>query len=52
LGTKAVQALIAGESDQMVGLGENKMVLVPLAEVVSRKREIDSEFLDLFKMVA
>jgi 6-phosphofructokinase 1 len=52
LGTKAVQALIAGESDQMVGLGENKMVLVPLADVVSRKREIDSEFLDLFKMVA
>jgi 6-phosphofructokinase 1 len=52
LGTKAVQSLLAGESDVMVGLDDHKMTLVPLAEVVERKRELDAEFLDLFKMVA
>lgn len=52
LGTKAVQALVEGESDVMVGLQNHEMALVPLAEVVGRHREIDKEYLDLFKRVS
>jgi 6-phosphofructokinase 1 len=52
LGTKAVQALLAGESDVMVGLQEHDVGLVPLSEVNEKRRAIDTEYLDLFKMVA
>lgn len=52
LGTKAVQALIDGETDVMVGLLDHEMALVPLADVIDKHRPIDAEYLDLFKMVA
>jgi 6-phosphofructokinase 1 len=52
LGTKAVEALIDGETDVMVGLQDHEMVLVPLADVIDKHRAIDPEYLDLFKKVA
>ncbi|MEN8241372.1 MAG: 6-phosphofructokinase [Chloroflexota bacterium] len=52
LGTKAVQGLISGKTDVMVGLQDHKMAVVPLAEVVDQKRALETEYLDLFKFVS
>lgn len=52
LGASAVKALINGETDVMVGLQKHEMALVPLADVIDKHRPIDSEYLDLFKLVA
>jgi len=47
MGARAVTALMEGQSDVMVGLQGDKLVLVPLAEAVSNKKEIDLSLLDL-----
>ncbi len=52
LGVKAVEALVEGESEKMVGLKSGEMVLVPLEEVVSKPRVTSPEFLELFKRVS
>jgi 6-phosphofructokinase 1 len=52
LGVKAVEAMLAGESNQMVGLESGEMVLVPLAEVVSKTKATSQNFLDLFSRVS
>ena len=52
LGVKAVEALVAGESEKMVGLKSGEMVLVPLEEVVSQTRVTSPEFLEMFKRVS
>jgi 6-phosphofructokinase 1 len=49
LGVKAVEALIAGETDQMAGLRSGDIVLVPLEEVVSNSIIINEKFIELFK---
>ena len=51
-GVKAVEAMIAGETDQMVGLKSGDTVLVPLEEVVSNTITINEKLIDLFKRVA
>lgn len=52
LGVRAVEALIAGETDQMAGLRSGDIVLVPLEEVVSNSIIINEKFIELFKRVA
>jgi len=52
LGTRAVQGLISGETDVMVGLQDHKMAFVPLADLVNKRRALETEYLDLFKLVA
>ena len=52
LGTKAVQALIEGETDVMIGLQNHQMSSVALDVVVSQHRPLESEYLDIFKLVA
>ena len=52
LGVKAVEALNAGETDQMIGLKSGDTVLVPLEEVVSNSITINEKLIDLFKRVA
>ncbi|MFH1502571.1 MAG: 6-phosphofructokinase [Candidatus Eisenbacteria bacterium] len=47
MGRAAVEALVAGESDVMVGISCGKIVLVPLEEVVGRRKDVD---LDLRKV--
>ena len=51
-GVKAVEAMIAGETDQMIGLKSGDTVLVPLEEVVSNTITINEKLIDLFKRVA
>lgn len=52
LGVRAVEALLEGENDVMVGLDDEGMVLVPLEEVVTKMRNVNVDFLELFKRVA
>jgi len=47
MGAQAVTALLEGQSDVMVGLQADKLVLVPLNDVISRKKDIDLNLLDL-----
>lgn len=52
MGAAAVQALAEGASEVMVGLRAEEMVLVPLADVVSRKKMLDTSLLELVKTLA
>jgi 6-phosphofructokinase 1 len=52
LGVKAVEALLDGETDKMVGLKSGDTVLVPLSEVISKQITINEKFIELFKRVS
>ena len=45
LGVKAVESLIEGKSNYMVGLREDKVTLTPLEQAIKGKSEIDMELL-------
>ncbi len=45
LGMKAVESLLEGKSNYMVGLKEDKVVLTPLEQAIKGKSEIDRELL-------
>ena len=47
MGARAVTALLQGQSDVMVGLQAERLVLVPLKDVIDAKKEIDLSLLDL-----
>lgn len=52
LGVKAVEALLAGETNQMVGLASGEIALTPLEDVVSKTKTIHEDYLELFNRVA
>ncbi|MBN1614619.1 MAG: 6-phosphofructokinase [Deltaproteobacteria bacterium] len=52
LGVKAVEAILAGESDVMVGLHGSDLVLVPLAEVIAKTRPVRPEYIDMARTLA
>lgn len=52
LGTKAVEALIEGQTDVMAGLKSGAIELVPLETVTSKTRTINIGLADLFERVA
>jgi len=43
LGVKAVESLLEGKSNYMVGLGNDKVILTPLEQAIKGKSEIDRE---------
>lgn len=43
LGVKAVESLLEGKSNFMVGLGNDKVILTPLEQAIKGKSEIDRE---------
>jgi 6-phosphofructokinase 1 len=45
MGVKAVESLLEGKSNQMVGIRDTKMVLTPLAEAIKAHTEIDEELI-------
>jgi 6-phosphofructokinase 1 len=45
LGVKAVESLIEGKSNYMVGLQQDKVTLTPLEQAIKGKSEIDRELL-------
>jgi len=52
LGIRAVQALLAGETDVMVGLQGRELELVPLSEVTGRTRTVSAEYIEMARMLA
>ncbi|HEV8096874.1 MAG TPA: ATP-dependent 6-phosphofructokinase [Burkholderiales bacterium] len=52
MGVKAVEALVAGEANAMVGLEGNAMRVVPLAQVIGRKRIPEDEYFSMIRTLA
>lgn len=52
LGVNAVQALRDGETGVLVGYQKNEITRTPLAEVAGRTKPIDTELLDLARILA
>ncbi len=52
MGTKAVEALIAGKTDVMTGLQGREIELVPLAEVISHKRTANLDYYTMARRLA
>jgi 6-phosphofructokinase 1 len=52
MGTEAVNALLAGKTDVMVGLDDQGIVLVPLEQVSARSREPNVDFYSMAKILA
>jgi 6-phosphofructokinase 1 len=52
MGVEAVNALIQGKSNVMVGLTGRGMELVPLIDVTTNKREANLEYFDMIKILA
>jgi len=52
LGYAAVQALLAGESDGMVGLKGSGIEVVPLAQVLNHQRAANMEYYDMARKLA
>jgi 6-phosphofructokinase 1 len=52
LGIKAVQALLSGESDVMVGLQGREVGLLPLAKVTAQSRTVSTEYIEMARVLA
>jgi 6-phosphofructokinase 1 len=52
LGVAAVEALIDGRKDDMVGIVNNKVVFTPLEEVASKKKDIDVNLLRIAEILS
>ena len=52
MAARAIEALLAGESDVMVGIRGEELVLVPLAEVIAGKKVPDLSLLQLIANLA
>ncbi|MDV6166815.1 6-phosphofructokinase [Flavobacterium sp. DG1-102-2] len=52
LGVKAVESLLAGESNYMAGLMKDEIVLVPLEQAVKGKSQVDKELIRVSDIVS
>ena len=52
MGTGAVDALLAGERDKMVGVENNKVVLTPFHEAIFRRKPVNEYFLHLAEVLS
>lgn len=52
MGVKAVESLLDGEADVMVGLQGRDIVTFPLEKVISERREANIEYYDMARMLA
>jgi 6-phosphofructokinase 1 len=52
MGVKAMDAVLAGQTDVMMGLRGRDIEAVPLADVVSRQREANLDYYEMAKMLA
>ncbi len=52
MGVTAVDALLAGQTDVMMGLRGREVEPVPLADVVSKQREANLDYYEMAKMLA
>jgi 6-phosphofructokinase 1 len=52
MGYKAVEAILAGETNKMVGIQNNKMVLVPFDDAINKTKEIDHDLLRMAEILS
>jgi 6-phosphofructokinase 1 len=52
MGVAAVEGLLAGKTDVMVGVNDKKMVYNPFGEIMNRQHAIDSESLRIAKILS
>jgi 6-phosphofructokinase 1 len=52
MGVKAMDAVLAGQTDVMMGLRGRDIEAVPLADVVSKQREANLDYYEMAKMLA
>ncbi len=52
MGTGAVDALLAGERDKMVGVENNKVVLTPFHEAIFKRKPVNEYFLHLAEVLS
>lgn len=52
MGVKAVEALVSGQTDMMVALHGRSMELVPLTDVTSKTRSVNSEYLEMAQILS
>ncbi|MEM1408666.1 MAG: 6-phosphofructokinase, partial [Bacteroidota bacterium] len=52
LGVSAVEGILAGISDVMIGIKDNEIVHVPFSEIDNKRHEIDQEALQLAKILS
>jgi len=52
LGAAAVKALLAGETDKMVGIVSNELVLTPLPDAWGKKKALDESLYELARILA
>jgi 6-phosphofructokinase 1 len=52
LGIRAVEAILAGESDVMVGVQGRDLALVPLTEVTGRTRPVRPDYIEMAHTLA
>lgn len=52
LGTAAVEQLLAGKKDCMIGMVNNKVTLTPFSKAITEKYPIDTEFLRIADMLS
>lgn len=52
LGVAAVEALIDGKTDLMVGLRSNRIVFTPIQDAIKKHNEIDQELIKIAKILA
>lgn len=52
LGTAAVNAILEGQTDLMVGLNDRTVELIPLAQVMNHKRAANMEYYEMARQLA
>lgn len=52
MGFKAVEAVIEGHANKMVGIQDNKMVLVPFEDAINKSKEIDKDLLRMAEILS
>jgi 6-phosphofructokinase len=52
MGSAAVEAIASGASGQMVGIVCDRMTLVPLADISSKRKELNLDLLQVARIVA
>lgn len=52
LGVASVEALLAGQSDVMVGIQSNKIVYTPIDEAIKKHNEIDQELIKIAEILS
>jgi 6-phosphofructokinase 1 len=52
MGIAAVEGLLKGEKDVMVGIKDNKMVYNDFKLIMTNKHDIDSEYLRIAKILS